>query len=48
MLQLGQLRGQRLVDLLQLGELPGHRPDLPILRLKLPGLACHNDEQLVA
>ena len=55
MLQPGQLRGQGLVGLHQLRELPGHPRDLPIPRRELPGLlgqlpglAVHDDEQLVA
>ena len=48
MLQPSQLRRQRLVDLHQLRELPGHFRDLPILRRELPGLAGHHDDQLIA
>jgi len=48
MLQPSQLRRQRLVDLHQLRELPGHLRDLPILRLQPLGLTRHHDDQLVA
>jgi hypothetical protein len=46
--QPGQLVRQRLVDLHQLRELPGHLRDLPILHREPLGLARHHDEQLVA
>ena len=55
MLQPGQLGGQGLVGLHQIRQLPGHARDLPIPRRKLlgllgqlPGLAVHDEEQLVA
>jgi hypothetical protein len=55
MLQPGQLRGQGLVGLHHLRELPSHPRDLPIPRSELlgllgqlPGLAVHDDQKLVA
>ena len=55
MLQPGQLRGQGLVGLHQLRQLPGHPRDLPIPRHdllgllgQLSGLAVNDGEQLLA
>ena len=46
----GALRdlSQRLVELHQLRELPGHLRDLPILRREPLGLPRHHDDQLIA
>ena len=47
MLQPGQLHGQSLVDLDQLGKPSGHLRDLSNPRIQLRGLARHDDGQLV-